>query len=192
MKRGAMIIVSAMALALHAGEGNLLKNGDFEKFSGNDPTGWISGNIPNVLTVVSPSSRSASGKTSVKCEVKDFYGTKMGGTLSQKDIAVNRGELHVKGFYLLKSVGKDAGYISVDVKTEENSTIGTCERYLAEATGEFVPFSFSTKLPDGAKRVDIMLTLMADKNSESLHEGSYVLFDGLELVVLGGDGKQVP
>lgn len=168
---------------------NLLKNGDFERFSAGEPIGWTTNNIPTMLSVVSSSSKSYSGKLSVKCEVKDFHGTKMAGMISQKEILVNDGELLLKGVYVLKSVGKDVGFVTVDVKTEGNSTIATCEHYLIDAKDDFVPFTLSAKIPSDAKNIDILLTLMAEKGGR-LHEGSYILFDALDLAVVGKKREQ--
>ncbi len=80
-----VVITLLVPLVLMLEPTNLLKNGDFERFSAGEPTGWTTNNIPTMLSVVSPSSKSYSGKLSVKCEVKDFHGTKMAGMISQKE-----------------------------------------------------------------------------------------------------------
>ena len=186
-----VVITLLVPLVLMLEPTNLLKNGDFERFSAGEPTGWTTNNIPTMLSVVSPSLKSYSGKLSVKCEVKDFHGTKMAGMISQKEIAVNDGELQLKGAYVLKSVGKDVGFVTVDVKTEGNSTIATCEHYLIDAKDDFVPFTLSARIPNEARNLDILLTLMAEEGGR-LHEGSYILFDALDLAVVGKkENKQV-
>jgi len=60
------ILVVLILLAVAQGIHNLLKNGDFEKFSGGEPVGWTSNNIPSLLVVVVPSSISYSGKSAVR------------------------------------------------------------------------------------------------------------------------------
>jgi hypothetical protein len=187
------IIVSVVIAPLFLGlEGsNLLRNGDFESFSSGEPTGWTTNNIPTMLSVVTASQNSYAGKVSVRCEVKDFYGTKMAGMISQKNLEVGEGELQLRGAYLLKSQRNDAGFVGIDVKTAGNSTVATCERYLTEAKGGFVLFSFSTKLPKEAKRIDILFTLMPEKHGRSLHIGSYILFDAVELSFQSSEGTTV-
>jgi hypothetical protein len=181
MKPGFGILLTALVFA--GGGSNLLKNGDFEKFVGGEPQGWTTNNIPSMLVLVSPSSSSASGKTSVRCDVKSFYGTAMAGLISQKDIRVTPGELQLTGSFLLNSVGNDAGFVSIDVKSDRQSTVATCEHRLTQSAGTFVPFTLSARLPNEARTIDLLLTLIAGTEGESLHEGSFVLFDGLELTV---------
>jgi hypothetical protein len=183
------ILVVLILLAVAQGIPNLLKNGDFERFSGGEPVGWTSNNIPSLLVVVVPSSISYSGKSAVRCEVKNFYGTAMAGTLSQRGIDAKRGELQCKGVYLLKSVNNDVGFISIDVKSAGGSTIASCEHYLTQAKGEFVPFSFTARLPDEARTIDVLLTLMPQQEGQVLHEGSSIVFDALELTIRSGSDQ---
>lgn len=181
-----MTLVVVLVVAVTAAGANLLKNGDFERFAGGEPVGWTTNNIPSLLVVVMPSSVSYSGKTAVRCEVKDFHGTAMAGTLTQREIDVTVGELQVKGAYLLRSVGEDVGFISIDVKTSGGSTVAACEHYLPEAKTEFVPFAFTAQLPEEARRIDVLLTLIPHREGQALHKGSYILFDGLELTISSG------
>ncbi|HXG37703.1 MAG TPA: hypothetical protein VNL36_02915 [Bacteroidota bacterium] len=180
MKAALYSLVFAVTMLM--GERNLLKNGDFEKFVGGEPQNWETNNIPSMLVVVSSSTVSSSGKTSVRCEVKNLSGTMMAGLVRQKNIPVVAGDLQLSGAYLLKSVGKDAGFVSIDVKSKSESTIATCEHYLTRSSSEFVPFTLNTRLPSGARTIDLVLTLIAPEG-ESLHEGSYIHFDALELSV---------
>ena len=172
-----------------AGGRDILKNGDFERFNGDTPTGWESTNIPTMLTVVSRSATSQGGKSSVKCEVKDFYGTKMGGMVCLKDLNVEGSSLTVKGFYLLHSVGKDAGFLSISFKNAQGSSVGSIEEYLSKSSGEFTRFAKTGSIPDGTTKLDVQLTLLAGVDSGNLHEGSYVLFDTMELHVPGDQAE---
>lgn len=191
MKHHIAVFIVVPLLAILA-EQNLLKNGSFESFPAGEPAGWTTNNIPTMVTVVSASQNSYAGKTSVKCEVKEFYETKMAGMISQRDIEVKSGELVLKGAYLLKSVGKDVGYVAVDVKSAANSTIATCERYFTESGSDFIPFTISARLPENAKRIDILLTLMAEKGAGPAHVGSYILYDALDLRIVGKETEEVP
>ena len=161
---------------------NLLKNGNFESFTGNDPKFWATSNIPKVMVVVSPDSKCKSGASSVRCEVKDFHGSKMAGMISQSGIPVSGTMLTLKGFYLLHSVGKDAAFISIELVDQEGNTVKICHENLTGPAANFTPFTMTGDIPHSAVKLDIKLTILPDENSESLHEGSYVLFDDLELV----------
>ncbi len=181
--RGVALGLVPLALGLGTGGRNIIRNGDFEKFTANEPTGWETTNIPNVLAVVSQSTKCHGGKYAVKCEVKDFYGTKMAGMLCLKDVTVNGATLQVKGFYLLHSVGNDIGFISIAFKNGNRAAIGSLEEFLGKSAADFVGFTKETPIPEGTATMDLHLTLLAGKGSDSLHEGSYVLFDDLQLVV---------
>jgi hypothetical protein len=161
---------------------NLLKNGNFEIFTGNEPKDWATSNIPKVIVVVSPETRCKGGTYSVKCEVKDFHGSKMAGMISQNGIPVSGSSFELKGFYVLHSVGKDAGFVSIELMDADGNTIKICQENLTNPAANFTHFTMAGDIPRGAVKLDIKMTLLPDKDSDALHEGSYVLFDDLELV----------
>jgi hypothetical protein len=180
-----IILLALVPLAAGAGTGgrNIIKNGDFERWTGGEPAGWETTNIPNMLTAVSSSTRSHGGKFAARCEVKDFYGTKMAGMLCSKGVTLAGASMHVKGFSLLHSVGADVGFLSIAFMNANGSSIGSVEEFLTNDSGEYVQFSREIRLPDGTARMDLHLTLLAGKGSTGVHEGSYVLFDDLECTV---------
>jgi hypothetical protein len=188
MKHLPLLCIAALALAhptlgFAPGGKNIIRNGDFEKFTGSEPTGWETTNIPNMLTAVSQSTKSHGGKSAVKCEVKDFYGTMMAGMLCLKDLKLSGVSMQLKGFYLLHSIGNDVGFLSVTFKNANNSTIGSVEEFLSKSTAEYTALTREVKIPDGTIRMDLHLTLLAGKGNRTLHEGSYVLIDDLECLV---------
>jgi hypothetical protein len=61
--------------------------------------------------------------------------------------------------------------------------VAACEHYLTQATTEFVPFTFTAQIPSEARTIDLLLTLMPRREGQSVHEGSSILFDGLELTI---------
>jgi len=169
---------------------NLLKNGDFESFTGSEPNSWSSTNIPKLLTVVSPSTKCHSGKYAVKCEVKDFYGSKFAGMITQKNVEISGTALHLSGYYVLNSVGKDVGFISLELQNAGGNTVKICQENLVNPTVGFTRFTVTGNIPPGAVRLDIKLTLLPGQQSEKLHEGSYILFDDLELVPVSPEGEK--
>ncbi|HEX7573582.1 MAG TPA: hypothetical protein VF514_10850 [Bacteroidota bacterium] len=163
---------------------NLLKNGDFENFTGNEPKYWTTTNIPKVLAVVSPMTKCHKGKYAVKCEVKDFHGSKMPGMISQTDVELKGKSLELRGYYVLNSVGKDAGFIAIELQDADGNTVKICQENLANPAVEFTRFSMAGDIPSQALWLDIKLTLLPGKGSDNLHEGSYILFDDLEVVAV--------
>jgi hypothetical protein len=161
---------------------NLLKNGNFENFTGDEPKYWTTTNIPKVLAVVSPVTKCHGGRYAVKCEVKDFHGSKMPGMIIQKDVELKGESLELRGYYVLSSVGKDAGFISLELQDADGNTVKICQEDLANPAVEFTRFSMAGDIPSQAVRLAIKLTLLPGKGSDNLHEGSYILFDDLELV----------
>ncbi len=168
------------ALAFSQSRQNLLRNGDFETFSGNEPAGWETTNIPKVLSVVSASSTAHGGKHAVRCEVKDFHGSKMPGMIRQKNIDLSGRTLRLTGFYQLRSVGKDIGFVSAEFISEEGSTIKICQNNFAETAGQYLPINIELEAPAEARHLDLRCTMLAAEG-ESLHEGTYLLLDDLKL-----------
>jgi hypothetical protein len=163
---------------------NLIRNGDFEKFNGNDPAGWETTNLGKMLTVVSPSTKAHSGAYAVKCEVKASFGGTMPGMITQKKIALSGETLQLSLYYLLTSVGKDVGFLTVDFQNAEGSTVGMCEHYLTAVTSDFTLFKAAAKKPETASMCEFRLTLMPEKEGGKLHDGSSILVDDVELVSL--------
>ena len=172
---------SAMA---QKGSENLIKNGDFEKFTGDNPDAWDTSNIPGTLTIVSASKVCKSGLRAVKCEVKDFYGSIIAGFACQKNLPTEGKDVGLSGYFMVHSVGKDQGVIVLCFQNSSGSTVGTEEAYLDDTKAQFVPFSREVKAPSGAAAVQVRLTILPDKGSENAHPGSYLICDDLKLVAL--------
>jgi hypothetical protein len=163
---------------------NLIHNGDFEKFNGNEPVGWETTNLGKMLTVVSPSTKAHSGTFAVKCEAKASFGSTMPGMITQKKIPLSGETFQLSLYYLLSSVGKDVGFLTVDFQNVEGSTVGMCEHYLTTSASDFTFFKAATKKPEHASMCEFRLTLMPEKEGGKLHEGSSILVDDIEFVSL--------
>lgn len=180
-----------VALSFSQSGHNLLKNGDFEFFTGDEPAGWETTNIPKVLSVVSASSVAHGGKHSVRCEVKDFHGSKMPGMIRQKNIDLTGRTLRLTGFYQLRSVGKDIGFISAEFVSEEGSTIKICQDNFAATAGQYRPIEIELEAPADAQHLDLKCTMLASEG-ESLHEGTYLLLDDLKLTAVAQEEGKSP
>jgi hypothetical protein len=170
---------------------NLLKNGDFEKFNGDEPEGWSTTNFPKTLTVVSPTSRAHGGKSAVKCEVKLFYGSPMVGMITQKKIPLAGPNIAVSGYYVLSSVGHDAGFITFDLQDQQGSNVRTCQQYLNKPVAEYTRFTVSGTAPSNASFLELRISLLPGEGSERLHEGSYLLIDDVELTAVSAEPGNV-
>ena len=186
--RTAVAAFLAICLAVPGfGQGgkNLIKNGDFERFAGDEPAGWGTTNIPKVCVVVSATTTAHGGKTAAKLDVKDCFGTKIPGMVTQKDISISPGSYTMRMDYFVKSVGGDVGYISMEFKNKEGSTIRVCEERLLDSGGSFKSFTSPFQAPDAAASGELRIALLSAKDGGSLHEGSYVIADDVILVGAG-------
>ena len=162
--------------------GNLIKNGDFEKFTGENPDAWDTSNIPGSLTVVSASKTSHVGARAVKCEVKEFYGSIVAGYVCQKNIQTDGKELRFSGGFLVRSVEGDQGVLVICFLNSTGSTVGTMEEYLDDSKSKFVEYVKDINPPAATAAVHVRLTVLPGKGSEKAHPGSYLLADDLRLV----------
>ena len=161
---------------------NAIRNGDFEKFSGNEPAGWETTNLGKMLTVVTPTSHAHGGSQAVKCEVKNSFGSPMAGMVLQKNIPVSGDNVELSMYYILNSVGKDAGFLAVDFQSDEGSTVGMCQHYLTATGTAYTMFKAVTRRPASATHCELRLTLMPEKEGGKLHEGSSLIADDIALV----------
>jgi hypothetical protein len=184
--RAAGLSVLVIGLAIPAaGQGgkNLIRNGDFERFAGDDPVGWETTNIPRACVVVSASTNAHGGKSAAKLEVKDCFGSKIPGMISQKGITIAGGGTYsMRMAYVVKSVGADVGYVSMEFRNSEGSTIRVCEERLADTGGAFKTFSSPFQAPDAATGAELKIALLSAKDGGDLHVGSFVIADDIVLV----------
>ena len=186
---GVCITALAVCLAYPApGQGgkNLIRNGDFERFTGDEPAGWETTNIPKACVVVSATTTAHGGKTAAKLEVKDCFGSKIPGMVTQKSISISGGTTFtMRMWYVMKSVGGDVGYVSMEFKNKEGSTIRVCEERLLDSGGAFKPFTGPFQAPDGAASGELKIALLSAKDGGDLHAGSYVVTDDIVLMQSG-------
>lgn len=179
-----LLLASPWSALAQKGPENLIKNGDFEKFTGDNPDFWETSNIPGTLTVVSAAKQSHSGARAGKCEVKDFGGAIVAGYACQKNLSTAGRELHLSGFFLVRSVENDQGVIILCFQNSGGSTVGTVEEYMEDTKSKFVAFSKDIKPPAGSASVHVRLTVLPSKGSERAHVGSYLVFDDLKLTAI--------
>ena len=168
---------------------NMLKNGTFEKFTGDNPDNWDANNIPGTLTVVSASRVSNSGMRAVKIEVKDFFGSVIAGYICQKNIETAGRDIRLNGYFALQAVGKDQGLIVLCFQNSSGSTLGSEEIYLDDTKGKFAPFAKDIKAPAGTAMTQMRVTILPEKGAEKAHPGSSLLCDDLKLALVAVSEK---
>lgn len=186
-----LFLCFAPSAAAQKGSENLIKNGDFEKFTGDNPDGWDTSNIPGTLTVVSGTKTCNSGLRAVKCEVKDFFGSVIAGYACQKNLPIGGKDVRLSGYFVVRAVGKDQVVIVLCYQNASGSTIGTAEEYLEDTKSKFIEFDKEFKAPAGAATVQVRLTILPNKESERAHPGSYFICDDLKLVCIPPKEKPV-
>ena len=182
--RGSVLITTAFLLGFTFAGKNSVRNGDFEKFNGNEPVGWETTNLGKMLTVVTPSLKAHMGTRAVRCEVKTSFGSPMPGMITQKSIPLDGELLQLSLYYVLTSVGKDAGWVAVDFQSDEGSTVGIWQHALTSLSSDFTLFRVVTRKPVTATHGELRVTLMPDKEGGRLHDGSNILIDDIEFVPL--------
>lgn len=184
-----LLVASPLWAVAQTTEDNLLRNGDFEKFAGDNPDSWETPNIPGTLTVVSPSKNPHAGARAVKCEVKEFGGALLAGYVCQKNIQTGGKDLQVSGAFLVRSVEKDRGVILLSFINSGGSTVGTTEEYIEETKSKYVEVSKEIKPPAGTAAVNMRVTIFPAADSEKAHVGSYIVCDDLKLVAMAAKEK---
>ena len=167
----------------------LLKNGNFEKFTGDNPDNWDANNIPGTLTIVSASKVANSGMRAVRIEVKDFFGSVIAGYVCQKNVETAGKDIQINGAFALQSVGKDQGVMVLCFQNATGSTLGSHEEYLDDTKGKFVQFAKEIKAPPGSAMLQLRLTILPNKGNEKVHPGSYFLCDDLKLTAIAAKEK---
>jgi|WetSurMetagenome_2_1015567.scaffolds.fasta_scaffold47473_4 hypothetical protein len=184
--RIAALLLLPLILGMTMSGRNLLRNGDFEKFTGDEPEGWATTNIPKMLTIVS-AVPGQHGKLAVKCEVKPFYGTQMAGMVMQKNIPISGSSASLTGSYAMTSTGGDVGYVTMEMRNGEGSSVRVCHENLPTTGGVWKTFTLSGSISSEVVSAELRLTIIG-RDDGTIHEGSMVVFDDVVLVA-GGDEK---
>ena len=185
------LLVALSAYPAAAQEGpNLIRNGGFEQFSGDDPVGWETTNIPGVCVVVSASDRKVAGKSAVQLTVKECFGSKFPGMITQGKIRVSGETMKLSFRYQLTRSGEDVGYIGMDFKNAEGSTIRMCEERLLRETTTFTSFEETFPVPADAATAELKVAILATGKDETLHAGTTVLVDEMRLVTVSEASKE--
>ncbi len=185
----AAVVVSAFLYNSSMNAQSFLRNGNFEIFAAGEPSEWKTSNIPSMLTLVSATPESHSGKTGLKLEVKSFYGTKMAGMASQEEIRTAATHLKLSGYYELRSMGGDKMLASVTLFDSEGRIVHIQDMTL-EPSASFKQFSLGieTESDVPVALAKVVFSVMRGKNDE-LHEGTVAVVD--DVVLLSQPRKDV-
>jgi hypothetical protein len=117
--------------------------------------------------------------------VKPFYGTQIAGMIMQKNIPLSGSSASFTGSYAMTAVGGDVGYVTMEMRNGEGSSVRVCQDYLPPTGGTWKTFTLGGSIPSEVVSAEIRLTILGGKGSESIHGGSWITFDDLALT--GGD-----
>ncbi len=161
---------------------NPIPNAGFENWSGGEPVGWFSGNIPGFENITQ-SSDNNSGASAVRGEVIDLSGLPWGpgittGSINDVNFPVSQKYARLTGFYKFSPVGTDELSIAVDFK-KNNGLLGVGVIKIQNPATAWTPFSIdisfsNQEIPDAAS------ITVSIGNTTGVNIGSIFLLDDLQ------------
>jgi hypothetical protein len=104
--------------------------------------------------------------------------------ITQGGIRVGTRMMQLSFSYQLTRVGDDVGYIGMDFRNAEGSTIRMCEERLLNDTKSYTTFTATFPVPADAVTAELKLAILATGKDEALHAGTTLLVDEMKLVAL--------
>ena len=158
-----------------------IPNADFEDWSGGEPVGWFTLNVPGFETITQ-SNVSQSGASALRGSVVVFSGLPFGpgaitGNIGNPNFPVSERYSRLTGYYQYTPFGNDELSIAVTL-SKNDVAVGIGVVQIQTAAGSYTPFSvdinyFNQEVPDAAS-INIAII-----NTTLLTEGSTFLIDNL-------------
>ena len=158
-----------------------IPNAGFENWTGTEPDGWLSNNVPGFAQPIQQSSTSHSGSSSVKAEIVSYLGFPYPAWLwsgtSGLGFPVSQRHATLTGYYQFHQAANDALIIEVLMK-KNGVGIGAGTFFTGVQTSSWTPlnldiFYVSGEIPDTAW----IYVYVADTTGNSTTTGSYALID---------------
>jgi len=164
-----------------------IPNGDFESWSGNDPSGWITYNF--LYHNISPSTTAHNGSYSARAEIVNYNGNPVPVALQAGaggyGFPVNTRYSSVTGYYQFNSVGGDKLYIGVLMYKGKGLTgtiVASSPTIIASSSvSGWTQFTAPINYLN-ANNVDtciIQFQILGPGSGTDFHTGSYALIDDL-------------
>ncbi len=179
-----------------------IPNGDFESWSGNSPTGWLTYTFYNNVT---PSTTAHGGTYSARAEIVNFYGNPAAVALQAGSggtgFTVTQRHASVTGYYQFNSVGGDKLYIGVLMYKGKGLTgtlVGSTATIITTSTVSTWTQFTATLTYLNANNVDtciIQFQILGPGSGSDFHVGSYALIDDLTFSgvnAVGDDASVLP
>ena len=162
---------------------NPIPNPGFENWTGTEPDGWLTDNVPGFAQPVQQSTTAHSGSSSAKAEVVSYFGSPwpawLWGGNGGFGFPVSQRHATLTGYYQFQQMAGDALYISATMyKNGVGIAAGTF--FTGVQTSSWAPFSMdifylSGEIPDTAW----VFIEVFDTTGNATVSGSYALIDDL-------------
>lgn len=176
-----LFLIALLPLVLLAQ--NPIPNAGFETWAGGNPSGWITTNVPGLVTPVTQSGNSHTGNFAAHLEVVDFQGTPVYPSLQTLDFGfpVSQAYTNLQGYYQFNPAAP-SNVLYVFIYPRKNGIpIGAGIAILTPTQTSYtsfdVPISYNSgEVPDTAWIVISLIDTLS-----STVTGSIALIDDLEL-----------
>lgn len=159
-----------------------IPNSGFEQWTGGNPDGWLTNNIPGFVTPVTQSSTSHSGTSAARCAVVDLGGSATPPTLIT-NFSVSQRHATLTFWYQFTPVGGDgAGAIVLMYKNQVAIGAGFGETYDAASSWEVADIDIEYVTGDVPDTCYIYFFTNPDTVNSEYHVGTTVLLDDLAFV----------
>jgi hypothetical protein len=173
---------------------NPIPNPGFENWTGTEPDGWLTNNVPGFAQPVQQSSTSHSGSSSAKAEVVSYFGSPWPAWLWAGDngygFPVSQRHASLTGYYQFHQMAGDALYISATMY-KDGAGFGAGTFFTGVQASSWTPFSIDIfyltgEVPDTAW----IFIEVFDTTGNATISGSYALVDDLAFMGIS-DIRQV-
>jgi hypothetical protein len=160
-----------------------IPNGGFERWTGGDPEGWLTTNVPGIVNSVTQSSTAHSGSSAARGEVVLVSNKPYGPLLQSGDdgdgFPVSQRYAALTGYHIFRPVGGDR--FVVGVVMSRNST-GIGGGYFIDSTAKSSYTQFTVPIQyvnPGTPDTCIVTILISGPQGSDYHVGSMMLVDDL-------------
>lgn len=139
-----LIVILILSMGILAQ--NEIPNADFENWTGGEPDGWYTSNVPSTVTNVTQSSDAQNGASAAFGEVADVVGTPFPPTLASGVVGnglfpITESYSALNGYYKLNGIDGEAISASVVIFDANTAILGTGFLILDQPTSTYTPFN---------------------------------------------------
>lgn len=167
-----------------------IPNAGFEQWTGGNPDGWFTGNIPGFVVPITQSSTSHSGLSSARAEVVNFGGNPFPPTLVTI-FPVSQSHAILTFWHQFAPVSGDGAGVAVIMYDNQQAIAGGFgETYSATSGWEQVQIELEYFLPGVPDSCYISFSVYGDSLGGAPHLGSALLVDDLAFSGISSAGDE--